>query len=693
MIGSTVGAYRIVSQLGAGGMGVVYKALDTRLQRHVALKVLPQAVSADPERRQRFLQEARAASALNDPHIVTVHDIFEAGGTAFLVMELVEGQTLRELARQPLPIADIVTYVGQIADALSLAHAAGIIHRDLKPGNVMVTERGVVKVLDFGLAKLAARTEDLTTAQMTRTGDVMGTVEYMSPEQARGAAVDWRTDIYSLGAMLDELLAAGARHVPGRLDRVAKQALEREPAKRFQSMKEFAAALRAAHGGRFESRHAWVAGALAVAAVVAIAVAARGSAGDWIRSIWAPETSPAPADSASPGASVELPSTPFEAYQLGQSLLARYDRDGYLDRSIESFRRALDARPEYPAAAAGLAMAYWRKYREQRDRMLLGHAESYAQRAVAADPNLTLGLVAQSLVNAERGEFAAAEKTLGNALAQDPKNADVMAARGHLRVQQRNLAAALEDVRQARTLRAGDWSLALMEGVVLMNAGRPADAVSPLAEAAKSVPDSALVLRNLGGAYYAIERYPDAIATFQRALEIKPDPVIYNNLGTIFYFRGLYDQAVLAFERAVQMRPNDFRTWSSLADSYRLLPGRKSDAERAYTRTLQLLDEQLAATPDSLDLRTRRAGSLARRGDCAEAMKAIASLDLSRATPTEQYRAAVTSEVCGRRDEALALLEKAITAGYSLDQLNNDPELERLRADIRFHQFLASRKP
>jgi len=213
MIGSTIAHYKITGKLGEGGMGVVYKAEDSHLKRFVALKVLPPEKVADPKRKHRFVQEARSASALNHPNIVTVHDIDQADGVDFIAMEYVEGKTLDELiGRKGLKLNEALKYAIQIADALAKAHAAGIVHRDLKPGNVMVTSEGRVKVLDFGLAKLtepaSVSSEDstLTERPSTETGLIVGTFSYMSPEQAEGKKVDARSDIFSFGSLLYEML-------------------------------------------------------------------------------------------------------------------------------------------------------------------------------------------------------------------------------------------------------------------------------------------------------------------------------------------------------------------------------------------------------------------------------------------------------------------------------------------------------
>src|SRR5207244_544156 len=223
MIGETISHYRILSKLGAGGMGEVYLAQDTKLDRKVSLKILPADVAVHPDRMRRFVQEAKAASALNHPNIITIHEIDEWGssptvreGVHFIATEFIDGNTLRERMRNaPMKLAEVLDIAAQIASALSAAHAAGIVHRDIKPENVMLRRDGIVKVLDFGMAKLTERvppdsvdTEAPTRAAInTEPGVLMGTAIYMSPEQARGLQLDARTDIFSLGVLIYEMVA------------------------------------------------------------------------------------------------------------------------------------------------------------------------------------------------------------------------------------------------------------------------------------------------------------------------------------------------------------------------------------------------------------------------------------------------------------------------------------------------------
>jgi eukaryotic-like serine/threonine-protein kinase len=237
MTGRRLLHYEILEQLGEGGMGVVYKARDTHLDRFVAIKLLPAEKVADPERKRRFMKEAKAASALNHPNIITIHDISSADGIDFIAMEYVPGKTLDQLhGRDGMPVCVALKYAIQIADALARAHSAGIVHRDLKPSNIMVDEHGQVKVLDFGLAKLtqpneaSSKESTLPLKPTTEEGVILGTAAYMSPEQAQGQKVDARTDIFSFGAVLYEMLS-GRRAFPGKttLDTLAA-ILKNEPA-------------------------------------------------------------------------------------------------------------------------------------------------------------------------------------------------------------------------------------------------------------------------------------------------------------------------------------------------------------------------------------------------------------------------------------------------------------------------------
>ncbi len=394
MIGSTVSRYRILSRLGGGAMGVVYEAEDTELRRRVAVKFLPEETARSVDATERFQREARAASALNHPHICTVHDVGVHDGQPFLVMERLLGQTLKQMiGERPVPLERLLALGEQTADALDAAHRAGIVHRDLKPANLFVTERGEAKILDFGIAKMTSGGTDpvdpdgLTVAGefLTEAGTTLGTVAYMSPEQARGQTVDARSDLFSLGVVLYEMATGrlpfegGSRaelyasilrnepllpsernpNIPVRLEELILKALEKDPALRFQSAAELrgellriqrdrsagseAPPLTSTTGGS-PSRHGGWIGLVVVAALVAAGLgymAMRGESASAPNKTEGAATAAAPADAAPHSIAV----LPFA------DLSERKDQEYFSDGISEELLNLLARIPELQVTA------------------------------------------------------------------------------------------------------------------------------------------------------------------------------------------------------------------------------------------------------------------------------------------------------------------------------------------------------
>jgi tetratricopeptide (TPR) repeat protein len=405
--GARLGPYEIVATLGAGGMGEVYRARDTRLGRDVAVKVLRESLASGTVW-ERFEREARAASALSHPNICAVYDVGEAEGRPYLVMELLEGQTLRGyVGRQPAQPAVVIALGAQIADALEAAHAKGIIHRDIKAGNIMVTGRRHVKVLDFGLAKYAAGAGEAdntrTIESLTAAGTVVGTPHYMAPEILQGKPADARSDLWALGVVLHELLTGGLPFqgstafevsaailrqappplpagVPWGLRTIVERCLEKQPEQRYQNAGEVRAALETPQTAAATSRRKhWLWPAVAVA-VLALA-------GVWL---WQQQPGQQQSQTAarrlSTGATASAIREANEAFELAMAQLTQ----GNTPRAQELFQRAVALDPHFAAGRQFLGITYDIQILagESNDASLLYKADEQLRRALQEDPSL-----------------------------------------------------------------------------------------------------------------------------------------------------------------------------------------------------------------------------------------------------------------------------------------------------------------
>lgn len=739
-----VGPYRLEQRLGAGGMGAVWRAWDERLKRPVAIKKVLPEIQSRPTARARFRREAEATARLNHPAIVHVYDIVEIGDDDWLVMELVEGRTVREILREgPLAPARTVRLGREIAQGLAEAHAHGVIHRDLKASNVMITDDGRAKLFDFGIAKQIGPEDQDTT--LSQTGIVVGTSYAMSPEQIQGLPLDARSDLFSLGSLLYEMLSGRPPflaetpaatltrictfrqrslreilpEVPRDLSELIDRLLEKDPVDRPQTAREVAEALEGIGAGLR---------GFSDASSRALPEPNKDVSSETIPE-WLPDPrhlSPlterktesaqttAPLPRRSPyqrtwavlfalcliasvaaflvfqGSGGLLPEDPFALYQHGMRLLARADKPTHIDQAIESFRRAIARDETHAAAHAGLARAYYFKHGyETKDRMWLEQAQAMAERAVELDPYIAVAHVSLSLALGALDRPDEALRASKRAIELDPLDADAYysLARAH------ESGGALEEAEKAYKAaieRRSDRLFHDSLGALYLRTGRIEDGISCFQNSIRSAPDGFTGYRNLGVAFYMRGDLAQAASQLQKALQIKPDHSLYANLGTIYFAQGFYKRSAAAFERALETPggANSYLFWGNLGDAYRWIPEEKK-AREAYLRAIQILREEMRPSAKDPIKRSRLALYLAKSGAKEEALRECAVVEsLTQLDANTWFRLAVAYEAAGHREKALAALDRALPAGLPRQEIQRDPELLRLREDIRYHKLM-----
>lgn len=737
MIGQTVSHYQITEKLGEGAMGEVYRAHDTKLNRAVALKFIPEALVHEGQRLARFEREAQLLASLNHPNIAAIHAVEEYDGKPFLVMELVEGETLADhLAQGALLIPDALRLAQQIAEALGAAHKKGIIHRDLKPANIKIRPDGVVKVLDFGLAKQfqdagnEIDTEAATLHALTMAGGMVGTPAYMSPEQALGETADRRADIFSFGAILYEMLT-GRRafggptlgaimkavhstnppsprrlrpEIPVELDAVVMKSLNKKKELRQQTADELCAGLvqlnatltshsivtasspvrafrdlawRLRNWRTEHKRAAFVASTLVVVvilgAVGAIALKRRAA-------IASPATGLPRIDAAA---------SSYELFQQGMAQLERYDKAQNMEVAAQAFQAALAKDQKYSPAYAGLGTLYLLKYQANRDKQLLDTAFENSRQAVELDGQLAGNRVSLGRVLVEKGDYDKAEVELKQALTLDPLNASAHRGLGDVERGRKHWPEAETLYKRAIELRPNDWDLRLALGNFYFRTARFADAEQAFAEAIRLAPDCFIGYRNLGGVYHMQGRFAEASAEYQKALLIKPSAITYSNLGTSLFSQGLYQQSVVAMEKAVEMGANNAQNWANLADAYRWTQSNDQKAQEAYATAIKMVRDELSNKPNDPDLDSRLALYLAKSGEKQPALLEAAVVEKLDKSGLVLSRLVTIYELCGQRRQALDAMAAALKGGYSVEEFGRDPELLELRKDPGYHKLLA----
>lgn len=700
--------YRITGRIGEGGMGVVYKAVDVELGRTVALKFLPSA-SQTANAEERFLREARAASALDHLNIGTIHGIEEDDeGRRFIVMAYYEGDSLAGLlarSAQPFAPGQAVKIAAQVAEGLRQAHARGIIHRDIKPSNILLTNQGVVKIVDFGLARMQ------DSSPLTREGTQMGTPAYMSPEQALGGDVDHRTDLWALGVLLYEMLT-GERpfdapsipatlyrvvhdaprsldRVPAPLRPVIRRALAKDPAARFASGAEFLEALHgAAQPGagpdpvpapaQGEPRQAvsprWTRLRIAATLGLTCALLAPG--------VWMWRRNALPPNPA--GAARSVFGTASGGYLEAVRRLKRWDRPGNLDEAMRLLEESVRTDPSFALGHARLAEAWRIRYALSRDKAALDNASRHAAEAVRLNPDLAPVQVAQGRVQAMLGNGDLAMAAFDRALRLDPNDSEAHQAIARQYERLGRFEDAERAFRRALEFDPDDLGAHDAYGNFLFRQSRYEDAIRQWQEVTGRAPDHTAALANLASALSESGRIAEAISIYQRLVELKPDAMVWTNLGTAYSRAKRYAEAVGAYRKSLELNGRSSMAWGNLAFVYSWMPGHAEEAKQTFAKAIELAEEQRKLNARDAFLHSDLALYYAKTGDVTLARQRLATaLLLAPKGPEIHAAAAEVHELLGERERAIGYARQAIQLGFPRQRLERNPELAALLAAAR----------
>jgi TolB-like protein/Flp pilus assembly protein TadD len=721
-------------------MGVVYKATDNRLGRSVALKFLPEGISADNQAVERFRREARAASALNHPNICTIHDIDQHEGQPFLVMELLEGQTLKHLiGGKSMPVDRLLELGIQIGEGLEAAHSKGIVHRDIKPANIFVTVRGQAKILDFGLAKLAQQklrvgetvgasamgTVGVGEENLTSPGSSMGTVAYMSPEQALGRELDARSDVFSFGAVLYEMATGappftgtttaaifdGILHVapespsklnsrlPAQLDLIILKALEKDSDFRYQTASELKTDLRRLKrsfesSGRTEGARSPVAAPPAGISVAPTTAAEKSVAVLYFENLSGAKEDEYFRDGMTEDVITELSKIKELAVfpraavldfrdktvtgpEIGRQLNATYALTGSLRRAGQRLRITA----QLVETHTGHSVWAERYDRELKD---VFEVQDDIARSITQALRITLS---------PREERALAKKPTENLEAYD------YYLRGRNYTRRENLEFAMQMFENAIRL---DPEFALAHAGIANICGMMYEwhernprwierGVSECDKALLSDPQLAEALAARARLFYAQGKYDDAIQYAHKALERKPNcEHAYNVLGRALSSSDRLEEAAALIDRAVETSGDDYNVYIPYMIVLRRL-GRNASAASLRQKRANVLERQIELVPEDARARVLLATTYAEDGRTEEAsVQARKALELRPGDPNIHYNAACTYGLMNKKVEALATLKKTIGLGYSnWDWIKRDTDLNCLHGDPDFESIVS----